>query len=623
MLITLPMSLVDKAIKETKSEVLAQAKASTKFVRKLEIEGSLIDKPTLKFLVSEAKEKSTPYAHNLEFLYALSRNKIKAEFRSLVDCTEAIKIYFNQDKIKGYLFSRENDGVIYPWLVTSLGDSVKNDYGHRNLATDSKNTRFTLNGSKATSNEVQTRNIGISAFTIKGFLNSKELEYKEKYVTRDNYDYLVDCTAEEPIKVQEFFEYLNLYKETPALFEIYEKHLERFKAFLPRYGHQFVVRGFTEIESDDWWVRNSTLDLSVDNSPGRAIMTTVPTACTMESEVQTSGSRSRLGYRKKARSTSDENSFLTNVDDLDIPLKELEISDIEIHLRGKVDNAEVDLAAPLHPILSIFHLAHHQVFEVHVANMAPYKYKDNIKDQLILPEEMKVLSEMLVAVGEEDSEDVIENKSQATIIACIGDPGLGKTLLAEVISEECKKPLYKIQAAQLGMTHEDLEINLSRILKRAEAWDCVLMIDEANAYVHERGHDIRQNAIVGVFLRLLEYFKGTMILTTNHSGVDGGIDIDDAIVSRCSAVFEFHLPTDEDAVKIWKLQSKLLKIKISDNLIDSLVNKYKISGRSIRNLLRLTSRYAKRTEAETLSFKMFDTCAKYIPTTQSEITETK
>ena len=45
------------------------------------------------------------------------------------------------------------------------------------------------------------------------------------------------------------------------------------------------------------------------------------------------------------------------------------------------------------------------------------------------------------------------------------------------------------------------------------------------------------NAVVGVFLRVLEYFNGLLFLTTNR--VD---DIDEAIVSRCIALIRYHAP---------------------------------------------------------------------------------
>jgi len=619
------MSLVDKAIAATGSQFLIDEKANTKFVRKLDVEGTRIDRPTLKFLVQETTDTNAAYAHNLEFLYALSRNKVAAEFKSLDDCAAAIWTYLNTNRIKGYIFTREDNGIIYPWLVTKVGPD-NSSYRHDTEA----RVEITAYASTVTSNKAIPYSIILDAYALRRIFDKLEIDYDEKWKHDKDSSYLLNVTAKEKVKVHDLFEELKIYKESPDLFDIYEKHLVRFKAFLPRYGQQFIVRGTADTQdTSGWYATTSSIDLSVDGSPGRCIMTTVPAACRIQSESDTiQGRRPGYGTARRRVSTVDrryESNFLVNVDDLDISLTDLEIQDaqvnVKVYLNGNsVKDQDTEEPAPLHPVLDVFHLTHHSVFQVHAANMAPYKYKDNIKENLILPEEVKELSEMLVSTGDEDNEDVIENKSKATIIACIGDPGLGKTLMAEVISEECKKPLYKIQAAQLGMTHEELENNLAGILHRAEAWNCVLMIDEANAYIHKRGHDIRQNAIVGVFLRLLEYYKGTLILTTNHSDDHGGIDIDDAIISRCSAVFTFKLPTLQDASKIWKLQAKLLKVKLSFSLLEDLSHKFNLSGRSIRNLLRLTNRWATRKGIShgDLTIKHFETCARFIPTTQSE-----
>ena len=71
--------------------------------------------------------------------------------------------------------------------------------------------------------------------------------------------------------------------------------------------------------------------------------------------------------------------------------------------------------------------------------------------------------------------------------------------------EASKKALYVVQCSQLGISAEQLEEKLSGVLERASRWGIILLIDEADVYIHERGNDLEQNAIVGVFLRLLEY----------------------------------------------------------------------------------------------------------------------
>ena len=45
-----------------------------------------------------------------------------------------------------------------------------------------------------------------------------------------------------------------------------------------------------------------------------------------------------------------------------------------------------------------------------------------------------------------------------------------------------------------------------------------MLIDEADVYIKRRDDNITMNAVVGVFLRVLEYFNGLLFLTTNRVG---------------------------------------------------------------------------------------------------------
>jgi len=65
-----------------------------------------------------------------------------------------------------------------------------------------------------------------------------------------------------------------------------------------------------------------------------------------------------------------------------------------------------------------------------------------------------------------------------------------------------------------------------------------MLIDEADVYIRKRSDDIAANAVVGIFLRVLEYFDGLLFLTTNR--ID---DIDEAIISRCIALIRYLAPT--------------------------------------------------------------------------------
>jgi AAA+ superfamily predicted ATPase len=109
-----------------------------------------------------------------------------------------------------------------------------------------------------------------------------------------------------------------------------------------------------------------------------------------------------------------------------------------------------------------------------------------------------------------------------------GPPGTGKTLTAEGISELLKCPLYMVSAGELGTDPRTLEAELQKILDIAHAWGAVLLLDEADVFLEKRTiQDIHRNALVSIFLRLLEYFQGILFLTTNRVET-----FDDAFQSR-------------------------------------------------------------------------------------------
>jgi hypothetical protein len=64
-----------------------------------------------------------------------------------------------------------------------------------------------------------------------------------------------------------------------------------------------------------------------------------------------------------------------------------------------------------------------------------------------------------------------------------------------------------------------VEERLTNYFELAAAWDAILLIDEADILLESRSLDhgnIGRNAMVSVFLKILEYYEGVLILTTNR-----------------------------------------------------------------------------------------------------------
>ncbi|KAL9071329.1 MAG: hypothetical protein Q9157_005508 [Trypethelium eluteriae] len=130
------------------------------------------------------------------------------------------------------------------------------------------------------------------------------------------------------------------------------------------------------------------------------------------------------------------------------------------------------------------------------------------------------------------SMDLVRGKGKGLIILLHGAPGVGKTSTAETVAAYTRRPLYPITCGDVGETPVEIEDNLNWHFRLAHKWGCVLLLDEADVFLakRERG-DVRRNALVSIFLRILEYYPGILFLTTNRVG-----EFDEAFRSR------IHLP---------------------------------------------------------------------------------
>jgi hypothetical protein len=114
------------------------------------------------------------------------------------------------------------------------------------------------------------------------------------------------------------------------------------------------------------------------------------------------------------------------------------------------------------------------------------------------------------------------------IILLHGVPGVGKTSTAETIADATGRPLLSVTCGDIGESASEVEKNLELIFTNSHRWGCVLLLDEAEVFLAKRNHeDLKRNAMVSVFLRVLEYYSGILFLTTNRVGT-----IDEAFKSR-------------------------------------------------------------------------------------------
>lgn len=246
----------------------------------------------------------------------------------------------------------------------------------------------------------------------------------------------------------------------------------------------------------------------------------------------------------------------------------------------ETDSREANGQIPLHPVIRVFDLKTYDFYWVDTRFIAPYVYDEKLSEKLVLPNTHRDLLDVLTNDLKSFTGDFVEGKGTGNVILCTGTPGLGKTLTAEVYAETLKRPLYAIHSGNLGTTAAEVEKGLATIFAQAERWNAVLLLDEADVFVMERGSSLEVNAVVAVFLRSMEYFNGLMFMTTNRHG-----NIDDAILSRSLAIVRYNTPDNDGARSIWKMMSTQLGKPLDRDLIEELAASFPdAAGRDIKQL---------------------------------------
>jgi SpoVK/Ycf46/Vps4 family AAA+-type ATPase len=188
--------------------------------------------------------------------------------------------------------------------------------------------------------------------------------------------------------------------------------------------------------------------------------------------------------------------------------------------------------------------------DLQVDSMHEVKWDKKAFDHLVIADEYKDLIEALVTtkIDAEQGTDLIQGKGQGLIILLHGGPGTGKTFTAESVAEFAEKPLFRVTCGDIGSKPEEVEKYLESMLHLGKIWDCIVLLDEADVFLEQRAlADLDRNALVSVFLRVLEYYEGILILTSNRVGT-----FDEAFTSRIQLSLHYKALNETQRREVWK-----------------------------------------------------------------------
>jgi SpoVK/Ycf46/Vps4 family AAA+-type ATPase len=252
--------------------------------------------------------------------------------------------------------------------------------------------------------------------------------------------------------------------------------------------------------------------------------------------------------------------------------------------------------------------------------------KEAFNLRLVLKEEKKELIRALISVhiGQKNAlkTDFMDGKGDGLIILLHGGPGTGKTLTAESVAELAERLLYRVTCGDIGTDPESVEKYLESVLFIGSTWGCVILLDEADVFLEERTkQDMQRNALVSVFLRVLEYYDGILILTTNRIGT-----FDEAFKSRVQLALHYPPLNDRAREEIWHNFMRSLFAEGEDVDFEELneklyvLAKHKLNGRQIRNTIS-TARQLAQYRKEKLRFMHMNQALQVVDEFEKYVTD--
>jgi hypothetical protein len=215
--------------------------------------------------------------------------------------------------------------------------------------------------------------------------------------------------------------------------------------------------------------------------------------------------------------------------------------------------------------------------------------KASWEDIVLSPEELELLHQIAeqvrhrAVVYDEWGFRQRMNRGLGVSALFAGESGTGKTMAAEVIANDLRLHLYRIDlSAVVSKYIGETEKNLRRLFDAAEDGGAILFFDEADALFGKRSdvkdsHDRYANIEINYLLQRLEAYRGLAILATNFKSA-----LDVAFVRRLRFIVNFPFPGVKERRVMWQ------KVFPQQTPIEELdfnrLAQFNLTGASIHNI---------------------------------------
>jgi SpoVK/Ycf46/Vps4 family AAA+-type ATPase len=227
-----------------------------------------------------------------------------------------------------------------------------------------------------------------------------------------------------------------------------------------------------------------------------------------------------------------------------------------------------------------------------LGNLAQKLRSDYRWEDIVLPEDQKARLKEICAYFRNMARVYEDWRFQAKTelgkglnILFAGASGTGKTMAAQIMSNELFLDIYKIDLSSVVSKYiGETEKNLDRIFRAAEDSNAILFFDEADALFGKRSevrdsHDRYANIETSYLLQKMEEYQGITILATNFRK-----NLDDAFTRRMHFIVDFPFPEAEFRGEIWRRVFPEEAPQEDDTDLEYFAQTFKLSGGNIKNI---------------------------------------